>query len=262
MALSPSGTLLSTVDSGMISCKSLKNCVDGRALLINYHRKIVLHRHHFKEPVNDLKFSPNGKWIVVSHHHHIQIWKCPGFTLDFSPFVLIKEIPGHYDEITHVSWSPDSRFLLTSSKDMTCRVYPLENVENFAGAVLSGHRDYVVGAWFSKDMNYIYTVSRDGAVFTWSCQDQEQPIQQLSKMDQNEMNQKVSNLEKKLSSEKTEKLYIQTWKSVSKNYFYQNHATVTSVDFHLESGLLSCGFSSGVFGIWEMLDFINIHTLR
>ena len=31
--------------------------------------------------------------------------------------------------------------------------------------------------------------------------------------------------------------------------------------FHAASNLLVVGFSSGIFGIWELPDFTNIHTL-
>ena len=33
-----------------------------------------------------------------------------------------------------------------------------------------GHRDRVVGAFFSNDGQSLYTVARDGAIFTWSAE--------------------------------------------------------------------------------------------
>ncbi len=224
--------------------------------MINYQRKVILHRHFFKAPVHDLKFSPNGVYIAVTHEHHIQIWKCPGFTLEFSPFVLVKEIPGHYDAVTHLSWSPDSRFLLSSSKDMTTRLIPIEAISGFPGAVLSGHKDQVLGAWFSLDMSRIYTVSRDAALFIWEFDQNKGTLEQKKQELQEEEYRTKSR-----KSEKGEKLYIQSWKSVSRHYFQQNHAKLTCVDFHSKTGLLACGFSSGIFGIWELPDFINIHCL-
>lgn len=35
--------------------------LDGRALLVNYNRQIVLHHFNFKNKVYDLQFSPDGK---------------------------------------------------------------------------------------------------------------------------------------------------------------------------------------------------------
>ena len=47
---------------------------DGRALLVNLHKKVVLYHFNFKQPVRDIKYSPNGRsvqWqvspIVVCH---------------------------------------------------------------------------------------------------------------------------------------------------------------------------------------------------
>ena len=46
----------------------------------------------------------------------------------------------------------------------------------------------------------------------------------------------------------------------SKFYFGQK-SQVSSCAFHFETQLLSIGFDNGVFGIWELPDFINIHSL-
>ena len=42
---------------------------DGRALLVNLHKKVVLHHFNFKQPVRDIKYSPNSRsvqWQVSS----------------------------------------------------------------------------------------------------------------------------------------------------------------------------------------------------
>ena len=36
---------------------------DGRALLVNLHKKVVLHHFNFKQPVCDIKYSPNGRSV-------------------------------------------------------------------------------------------------------------------------------------------------------------------------------------------------------
>jgi hypothetical protein len=40
--------------------------IDGRSLLVNFRRGVVLHHFNFHKPVKDIKFSPDGKY--VSHH--------------------------------------------------------------------------------------------------------------------------------------------------------------------------------------------------
>ena len=34
---------------------------DGRAVLVNLYKKVVLHHFNFKKPVYDIKYSPNGR---------------------------------------------------------------------------------------------------------------------------------------------------------------------------------------------------------
>ena len=35
--------------------------VDGRAILVNLYKKVILHHFNFKKPVYDIKYSPNGR---------------------------------------------------------------------------------------------------------------------------------------------------------------------------------------------------------
>ena len=50
---------------------------------------------------------------------------------------------------------------------MTARIWSVDQEEGHAQTTLGGHRQEVVGAWFSKDQETIYTVSKDGALFVW-----------------------------------------------------------------------------------------------
>ena len=147
LALSPTGSLLIAVD------------VDGMAILINYTKRVLLHHFNFKAKVYDLKFSPDSKLLAVSHGKLVQIWHAPGYTREFAPFVLFKEYPGNYDSVLSITWSKDSKYFLTTGKDLTCRLYAVDS-QSFTGACLTGHNDIVIGAWFSHNEKKIYTVSR------------------------------------------------------------------------------------------------------
>ncbi|KAI8925529.1 quinon protein alcohol dehydrogenase-like superfamily [Entophlyctis helioformis] len=261
MALSPNAALLITIDE------------DGRALLVNFPKQVVLHHHSFKAPVKDIAFSPDGRFIAVSHEKQVHIWKAPGFTLEFAPFVLHRVLTGHYDAVTSVSWSSDSKFLVTGSRDMTCRVYSMSLDNRFPGAVLTGHNDVVVGAWFAKDLASIYTVGRDGALYQWSINNngswavddaQEEEQQEEEEEEEEETGRgprKQTSAVKRRKGDEGKKIRVQRWRSEKRHYFNQNHAKIVSATFHAPSGLLSVGFDSGVFGIWELPDFTNIHTL-
>jgi periodic tryptophan protein 2 len=239
LCLSPSGSLLIAVD------------LDGRAILVNYERRVLLHHFHFKEKVYDIQFSPNNQFIAVTHGKHVQVWHAPGTTREFAPFVLYKEYPGHYDAVISITWSSDSKYFLTSSKDMTARLYALQS-NTFPGACLTGHNDALIGAWFSHDGKKVFTVSKDGAAYEWTLQGGEWS-------DDVEATQLPR---KRTKGDGKEKPSVMKWKATNKNFFLQNHAKVVSATFHPETGLLSVGFDSGIFGIWELPDFTNIQTLR
>ncbi|ORX46795.1 WD40 repeat-like protein [Hesseltinella vesiculosa] len=232
IALSPNATLLITVDEA------------GYAYLINFNRQTVLHRINFKSKVKDIVFSPNGKYVAVTHGKEVKVWKAPGFTREFSPFVLHRTYTGHFDDIIHISWSPDSNYFLTSSKDMTSKMYSLNPIADFKPVTLSGHRAAVLGAYFSSDMAHIYTISKDGALFHW---------RHASFAD-------VRGLEE----DELEEDFIDhvRWRVHEKHYFQQGHGVqVKSCQFHPQSNLVVVGFSNGVFGLYEVPSFVNIHSL-
>lgn len=92
-------------------------------------------------------------------------------------------------------------------------------------------------------------MSRDGAVFTWKAKvsgeesdsDDPQPI---------------------ASSSSLGDTIAQTrWGVHKRNYFNQPGTRVVCSTFHRASNLLVVGFSTGVFGLWEMPAFSNLHTL-
>lgn len=235
IGLTPQGNLLLTIDE------------DGQAILTNIARRIAIYNFSFKSAPTALSFSPSGRYFAVGLGRKLEVWHVPSTPdahpdgeLEFAPFVKHHTHTGHFDEVRHVEWSSDSRFFLSASKDLTARVWSLNQEEGFIPTVLSGHRQAVVGAYFSKDQETIYTISRDGAVFDWKYV--------ASKRDDDEMDDEEQ--EKDLR-----------WRIVNKHYFMQNNAHLKCAAYHADSNLLVAGFSNGIFGLYEMPDFNMIHTL-
>ena len=152
LALSPDGNVLIAVD------------VDGRAVIVNFRRGTVLHRFNFKKPgpsalddaadmtVRDIKFSPDGRYILAARGSHAQVWRTPShLAREFAPMVKHREYTGHFDDVLSVEWAPDSRAFLTTSKDMTARLFTLDPLEGFRPLTLAGHREAVLSAHFSAD---------------------------------------------------------------------------------------------------------------
>ncbi|GAA6002235.1 snoRNA-binding rRNA-processing protein PWP2 [Rhodotorula paludigena] len=246
IALSPDATVLISVDE------------DGRAVLVNFKRSTVLHHFNFKKPVRDIKFSPDGKFIAVTHGSHVQVWQTPShLAREFAPFVLHRTYTGHYDDVLSIQWSADSRFFLTTSKDMTGRLYTLYPVEGYRPKTFAGHRDSVLAAYFSQDHKTIYTVSRDGAVFTWAKKEDDEESDEES-----DDEQLAAIAPEASTSNGPDNTIARTrWGVKERHYFMRVGTRVVSTTWHAASNLLIVGFSDGVFGLWEMPSFTNVHTL-
>ncbi|KAN0099660.1 periodic tryptophan protein-like protein 2 [Hyaloscypha variabilis] len=241
LGLTPRGNLLLSVDE------------DGHAILTNVPRRIALHHFTFKSPVSALAFSPSGRHFAVGVGRHIQVWHTPSTPdqnvdgeLEFAPFILHRVYTGHYDTVQSIEWSSDSRFFLSAAKDLTARIWSLDPEESFVPTTLAGHREGVLGAYFSKDQETIYTISKDGAVFQWAYL--RNPNAPEPEDDDEEM-------------EEADEDAHARWRITKRHYFLQSNAKVNCAAYHADSNLLVAGFSNGVFGLYEMPEFNMIHTL-
>ena len=132
------------------------------------------HTHsNFKKPVDAIAFSPDDQFVAVSHGNHTKVWRAPALRREFSPFSLHRTYTGHHADVICLSWSPDSQFLLTGSKDNSARLYTLHPQAGFIPNTFGGHRDHIIGAFFAPnvsggdDFTIVYTVTKDGAVLEW-----------------------------------------------------------------------------------------------
>lgn len=240
IALNKQATMMLTVD------------VDGRAILVNFVSRVVLHHFNLKGEVHDLQFSNDGHYFAVAVDRFVQIWKTPDQTEDrqFAPFVRYKNYAGHYNDVISLTWSADSRFVISTSKDLTARIYSLHSEDKDAAVTLTGHRDYVMRAFFSESQEIIYTLSKDGALFEW------QYILQDDNSDSED--EKMSSGDDESDSEKLEQ---SKWTITSKNYFHMEGTRVKCADFHSASNILVVGFSNGEFRLYELPDFNLIQSL-
>jgi periodic tryptophan protein 2 len=227
LALHPAGSLLLSVDA------------TGRAILSHIHRRVVLYHFSFRGPLTALAFSPTtGRYFAAAHGRQIEVWNTPTTPqsasedgLEFAPFIRHRVYTGHYDEISSLDWGRDERFFLTSSKDLTARVWSVDPIDGFTPTVLAGHRQPVVGTWFSNNQDKIWTVSRDGALFRW----------EWMQVPDNELEEQ--------------------WRIAERHYFMQGHSNLTCAALHPQSNLLVCGFANGVFTIHELPEFTELQAL-
>lgn len=109
----------------------------------------------------------------------------------------------------------------------------------------------------------IYTVSRDGALFTWSKkEDEDQDSNDEDSDAEQEEEEDGFKRRQRESVEVVDNSIPNTrWGIRQRNYFLQAGSKVTSATFHAASNLVVVGFSNGVFGLWDVSTFTNVHTL-
>ncbi|KAG0148898.1 hypothetical protein CROQUDRAFT_654250 [Cronartium quercuum f. sp. fusiforme G11] len=257
IALSPDGKLLISVDD------------DGRALMVNFRQAVVLHHMNFKARVEDIKFSPDGKYILVTHGQHAQIWLTPSHLLkSFTPFHLLRTYTGHFDELLSVTWSTCSRYFLTTSKDMTTKMYTVNPVEGYKPRTFTGHKDTVLGAWFTghiddpNDEPRVITVSKDGACFVWRNKDAPDDSDPETNTSEDELQSPNKSAPKTNNSDPWARV---RWGISTRHYFSVPGTHVTTCTFHPASNLLIIGFANGVFSLYEVgkevNSFVNVHSL-
>ena len=150
---------------------------------------------------NVARFSPDSKRIITaSNQNNISIWdatsgslliKHEGHKTFSSPYIspdtkevisyydggfdakilntqsgtLIAELNGHTAGINSVSFSPDSKKLITVSDDNTAKIWDIQSGRLLSD--LKGHNYWVVSACFSPDGRKIATASLDHTVKIW-----------------------------------------------------------------------------------------------
>ncbi|KAF6164535.1 hypothetical protein GIB67_025361 [Kingdonia uniflora] len=265
IAVSPDGNFLLCVDD------------NSRCLFIDLRRRVILHRMSFKKPVSAIKFSHDGGLIAIGVGKLLQIWRSPGFRKEFFPFELVRTFADCDGAVSALDWSPDSKYVLAGSKDLTVRLFCLKKISKVDNKpfLFLGHRDFIVGVFFSVDkksgrVSEVYTVSRDNAIFTWDYTPEEvlnppspgTPEQiSSSEVIENGDGKKRKNFDGEDGNVGDSALHRGKWKLAKKDFFMQPSTKLSSCDYHQSLGLVAVGFSNGVFGLYQMPDFVCKHSV-
>jgi periodic tryptophan protein 2 len=277
LSLSPVAPLLVTVDT--------QNYVS----LIHMARGIVWHRWKLPSHASCApQFAPvSGKYLAFGVGSNVQVWCLPteSSTLrEFAPLHLHRTYTGLTNDVAHIAWSLDESVIVASSRDGTLRLWTVNTVTNFQPITLSGHKTSVVSVYIgSPDKNAfptpsrldtLYSISADGTLVVWTCTYTEaEAIDLPPPSDEDDDNEEYSSSsivpakrqrldEEKLPTDTAHELVKGQWQ-VSNRYYFQQEGgvTVISSSYCRSSNMFAVGFSSGVFGLYEMPNCINVHTL-
>lgn len=156
IAVSPDGKVLILID------------VDGYALIINFRQRVVLSHFNFRSAVTAIAFSPDSKFFCIANDSRIRIFETPSLKKTFAPLSLYKKYNKmHTGAVISLSWSEDSRFVVSTSEDMTIKLFSLHKLDGFIPITFSGNKHPIVNAFFSQGMERIFSVARDGTLLLW-----------------------------------------------------------------------------------------------
>ncbi len=79
---------------------------------------------------------------------------------------------GHSSEVNSIAFSPDGKYLASSSKDKTIKLWRAESQKEVT--TLQGHSESVLSVAFSPEGKYLASGSRDKTVKLWSVESQKE----------------------------------------------------------------------------------------
>ncbi|KAJ9190078.1 hypothetical protein P3X46_001311 [Hevea brasiliensis] len=185
-------------------------------------------------------------FIAVGTGKLVQLWQSPGFKKEFFAFELVRTLADCEDAVTALDWSLDYKYYA------------------------------VVGCFFGYDkktnnVDKVYTIARDDCIFSWSYSGNDATLPGTPKRDAegNLDDRSKSNLKKRKDfdgkdgnmSVKEVYLHNGTWELLRKDGFMQSQTKLTAFDYHRLLDMVVVGFSNGVFGLYQMPDFVCIHLL-
>lgn len=190
---------------------------------------------------------------------------------------MIRTFADFHAKVTAFDWSSDSNYLLVASKDLTARILCLKKV--YGGVkyklfLFLGHRDSVVGSFFGVDsktskVSKVYTVTRDCYILSWGFTEDEELSEPPSPgtpdrdVEGDLMVEDDGDVKKRKEREFEDGGYLckGKWELLRKDCFNQAPAKVSACDYHRGLDMVVVGFSNGVFGLYQMPDFVCIHLL-
>ncbi len=118
-------------------------------------------------PVTALNFSFDNVWLAVGGKNgQTYLWKTSELMNQGKPIVLL----GHTDTVLGVAFSPDGRYLATSSKDKSIQLWLLNNGSYTHTVHLKGHESSIFALAFSPDSRWLVTGSDDHTARLWDLQ--------------------------------------------------------------------------------------------
>jgi WD40 repeat protein len=136
----------------------IRTAVTGKLIgkLLPVREEKIDFQHQGRGMISQTKFFPDGKKIITVTNNMADIWNAD----TRKPITVLT---GHSENIISVTISPDSKTVLTTSKDSSCKLW-----DATSGKLIFSLADPSSEALFSPDGNTIITCSLDGTAKIWN----------------------------------------------------------------------------------------------
>jgi WD40 repeat protein len=121
--------------------------------------------HPDKGSISGVAWSPDGSRVALA----LTLPEKAVLVLDASTGRTLRKLLGHTHAVSAVAWSRDSRFLVSSSYDKTCRVW--DSTTGEPRAILVGHGGFVYSVAWNHDGTRVATAGADGTIKVWDPSD-------------------------------------------------------------------------------------------
>ncbi len=113
---------------------------------------------HFEETVSQLAFHPTERLLAISQDKTVQVWD-----IDETE-TKAEVIMTHDSNVADLVFSPNGRFLVSSSSDNDLQMWNLHTEEL---VVFSGNRNGFAAITFNPDQTLLAASGRDGSIRLW-----------------------------------------------------------------------------------------------
>ena len=110
--------------------------------------------------VNEACFSPDGLFCAAAFSRRAALFREEPGRADSSQIVL-----EHGNRVNHVNFDASNRFLATSSRDNTARIWDVENGEAITEPLM--HEGWVLRSWFTEDSERLLTQTAGNIFRLW-----------------------------------------------------------------------------------------------
>ncbi|KAJ1609420.1 WD repeat-containing protein [Cryptosporidium canis] len=258
MCLSPDENILICVDQ------------DNYGSIINFSKGLILNRMQFPGSVGFICYSHNGKYVATAVDSGVYIWYAPCISKGWQLILKRKHI-FHNSKVNSLDWSRCDRFLLTSSNDMTVRLISVEKIDNFDTVAFVAHKNPVVSAYFTNNMQSIFSVSSEGVIIFWRPSTKKESLGKKAVSPKRILPRQNKSSEIKMPSEDinidsktnpSDKITSKYWIEALRAYVNQSKGTViVGCTFNYEKNLVAISTSNGVFTLYGISVGLDTETM-